>query len=384
MKSVKLKFWLWVAKKKNGSCPLHMRILVDGVKTEISLGIQLREQEWNDKKEIVKTSNNFCISYNLRLSKLREAFDTAVSYIIENGMELSAKAIKEVMFPKKEKEVVPVTFEELTKVYFEDLTKGKQHADGTLERYKRVAKLLGEYLGKSFELKKLNTKLLYDFEKHLLQNEYQMNTVVRFIKTCKTIVNYAIKNEFIDFNPFLAHKGSRLVKKPIKYLTEEELSRIEQKDFENKRLNQIKDCFLMQAYTGMSYSDLYSFRMSDVRIIEGRQFIVKHRKKTEVSFNVPLLKKAALIMEKYNWKLPMLSNQKMNTYLKEIGTLCDLNIELTSHIGRKTFATLALSKGVPVETVSRMVGHSSVKMTLDNYAEIMPSKMLHDVSVLED
>ncbi len=197
------------------------------------------------------------------------------------------------------------------------------------------------------------------------------------------LFKYAVDNEYLGYTPFLRHKSKKFIKKPILFLTEEELARLEAKDFNSPRLDFVKDFFLLQCYSGMSFADLCAFTKDSVKLVEDRHFIVRYRQKTKVPFIVPLLCKAELIFEKYNWKLPVKCNQKMNCYLKEIADICGFSLELTTHVGRKTFATLSLSMGVPIETVSKMVGHTNIKQTLDAYADVLTSKMIQDMAILE-
>ncbi|MNS30165.1 site-specific tyrosine recombinase XerD [compost metagenome] len=377
----KYKFWLNGAKKEGVLYPLYFRILVNGNKTETQTSIMVKKGDWDEKKKQVKASNPNHELYNLTIEKQIEQFNEAVKYLIANDVDYDALDVKNQMkgkFKKKTNYHPKIeSFEQVMVLVINKMIKEKKHKEGTIARYKQSGKLFSEFV-KTVRFKDLDPDHAVDFENHLLSKKYEQNTVVRYVKHVKTILYTAAKAKFIPDNPIRLHTTRGMLKKPIKYLELEELKRIEKKQFEIDRLNKVRDIFLLQCYSGMAYADIIQFRIEDIAMIDGKYFITKQRKKTGQIFHLPLLNKARNLMEKYEWKLPNMSNQKMNAYLKEIGTLCGISTNLTTHIARKTFATLSLNNDVPVETVSKMIGHANVRMTLDAYAEIMPSKMIKD------
>lgn len=282
----------------------------------------------------------------------------------------------------------PLTVEELIKDFIQSLIKGKQHEETTINRYKTQANSLLLFLERenkrSLKLENFSSELMYEFQDFLLaEKKLKQITANKYLKGIKTMFLYAVNHSYIVSVPFKAFKANREKKKPIVFLNESEIQMLENKVFETQRLNEVKDFFLLQCYTGMSYSDLCSFVKEDVKSIGDELMIIKERKKTNVRFFIPFLPKTKAIMEKYNWKLPIKSNQKLNEYLKEIKELCGIRISLTSHIGRKSFLTSAITKGVPIETVAKMAGHTSIRMTLSTYAEIVNEKIINDIQVLK-
>ena len=173
------------------------------------------------------------------------------------------------------------------------------------------------------------------------------------------------------------------------YLTDAELQKIMKKKFPTKRLEQVRDVFLFSCYTGLSYVDVKELKASDIRIsFDGKPWIMTHRHKTDTPVNVPLLKIPQAILQKYEGQLPkgqllpVLSNQKLNSYLKEIADLCGINKNITFHLARHTFATTTtLAKGVPIETVSKMLGHTNIETT-QIYARKTNEKIRKDMEVL--
>jgi integrase len=175
-------------------------------------------------------------------------------------------------------------------------------------------------------------------------------------------------------------------------LTEEELNRIYNKRFSSERLTLVKDIFIFSCYTGLAYVDVKGLKKDHIAIgIDGEKWIFKNRQKTDTKSKIPVLPIAQEIIQKYENHprclnedaiLPILTNQKMNSYLKEIGDLCDISKEITFHMARHTFATsVTLTNGVPIETVSKMLGHKNIQTT-QHYAKILDKKVSEDMQVL--
>jgi integrase len=178
------------------------------------------------------------------------------------------------------------------------------------------------------------------------------------------------------------------------FLSENELQAIHAKQFSSYRINQVKDIFLFCCYTGLAYIDIKQLTPAEITIgIDGEKWIYTSRQKTDTLTHIPLLPPALEILEKYkndpscnnkNVLLPVMSNQKMNSYLKEIGDVCGIQKNLTFHMARHTFATtITLSNNVPIETVSKMLGHRSLKQT-QHYAKILDKKVSFDMNLLRN
>lgn len=176
-------------------------------------------------------------------------------------------------------------------------------------------------------------------------------------------------------------------------MSAEELEAIENKEFKIARLAEIRDIFVFSCYTGLAYADVWKLTPEQITIgIDGEKWIHTYRTKTKVRSNVPLLPNAIEILEKYKKHpecvysgrlLPVRSNQKMNAYLKEVADLCGINKELTFHIARHTFATtVTLTNNVPIESVSSMLGHKSIKTT-QIYAKVVEKKVGADMQTLK-
>jgi integrase len=183
-------------------------------------------------------------------------------------------------------------------------------------------------------------------------------------------------NGRIDKNPFenIRIKRGEVVITP---LTREEMMRIANRDFKIKRLNQVRDVFIFACNTALSYSDMASVKKEDIQTTDnGVKYLKKQRIKTGITYIVPLSDVAIGLLEKYDYKLPIISNQRYNSYLQEIADLCGIDKKLTSHIARHTAATLLLNSGVSIEVVAKILGHSNTKMT-QHYAKLLDTTVIN-------
>jgi site-specific recombinase XerD len=276
---------------------------------------------------------------------------------------------------------------------------GKEFAAGTLERYKISLEHTRNFIAQKYQAADLEiTKLDYEFI-----SEYAFwlksirncshNTTMKYLANFKKIVLICVKSGWLQKDPFTGFKlAKRELERP--YLSEKELQTIASKRFLIERLNYVRDIFLFSCFTGLAYADVKKLKRSEVAVgVDGEQWIFTWRKKTDTSTRIPLLPTSLKILNQYadhpqcvheDRLLPVLSNQKMNAYLKEIADLCGINKNLTFHIARHTFATtVTLSNGVPIESVSKMLGHKNLKTT-QHYAKILDRKVEEDMKLLKD
>jgi site-specific recombinase XerD len=219
------------------------------------------------------------------------------------------------------------------------------------------------------------------------------NGVMKHLERLRKMVNMAVRLEWLDKNPFAAYK-LHFTTVERGFLTQEELSTIEKKDYKIERLQQVKDMFVFSCYTGLAYIDASKLNPGNIQMgIDGLKWIFTKREKTSSPVRVPLLLPAQKIINKYEKHpkaisngtvFPVISNQKLNSYLKEIADLCGITKNLTFHIARHTFATtVTLTNGVPIESVSKMLGHADLKTT-QIYAKVVEQKISNDMSKLEE
>lgn len=278
------------------------------------------------------------------------------------------------------------TFEHLFNAYQTNQRNkiGKQVPYGitqsTFRSYTGRAKQLNEYftLNPELQVEKLTHKHCENLYQWLTFNKNLSGIYAsKTIKLLKSVLKYGYESQIITHNPiqgFITHQ----TKKPILYLTESELNELQQYSFASLRLQQVADLFIFQSYTGLGYCDLANFNKDWLHIHDSGHYFIKYqRQKVEGSRAcIPLTRQALAILKKYNFRLPMISNVKYNSYLKEIADIVGIDKRLTTHIARKTCATLMLNKGYSIEVVSRMLGHSNIRTTQSEYAEVIEERIL--------
>jgi site-specific recombinase XerD len=275
---------------------------------------------------------------------------------------------------------------------------------GTLKNYFTTQKYIKLFLLKKkvqdIYLSQLTFRFLVDFEKFLRcytpedhQKKMENNTVMKHIQRLRKMVTLAYKMEWIDKDPFIKFKAT-YIKNEREFLREEELQSIIDKKFDIDRLNLVKDLFIFSCYTGLSYIDVMNLIEDNIAIgIDGNRWIITNRQKTHNKVKIPLLPIAEELIIKYQGHIktkktktlfPNISNQKLNAYLKEIADLSGIRKNLTFHIARHTFATtITLSNGVPIETVSKLLGHSKIATT-QIYAKVIERKVSEDMNLLRN
>lgn len=305
-------------------------------------------------------------------AKLQEC----VTNLMSQDLEITAQAIKDAYFSENKVYTLADAFNDFM-VYQRQRTA----SDATLTTYAKY-RLATQWYSKHFDcniaIDSLKVGDLHALRGELLK-EYKQQTVNSYLSRLRSVYIWANNNAKCSVNPFAQFKLVK-PKNDITYLTLNELKILEQKDLHTYRLENVRDLFLFQCYTALSYSDMAQLTEADIQYdSENRPFIQKQRQKTSVTYTIPLLPKALAILAKYDYQLPCLSNQKYNAYLKEIADLCGITKNLHTHLGRHTFATVALNSGIPIEIVSKVLGHSSIKMTQSHYAKLLDSTIISKV-----
>ena len=305
-------------------------------------------------------------------AKLQEC----VTNLMTQNVEITAQAIKDAYFNENKIYTLADAFNGFM-VYQRQRTA----SDATLTTYAKYRLAVQWYTSHfdcSIAIDSLKVGDLHALRGELLK-EYKQQTVNSYLSRLRSVFIWASNNGKCTTNPFAQFKLVK-PKNDITYLTLNELKILEDKELHTDRLENVRDLFLFQCYTALSYSDMAQLVQSDIQYDnENRPYIQKQRQKTSVTYTIPLLPKALAILNKYDYQLPCLSNQKYNAYLKEIADICGINKNLHTHLGRHTFATVALNAGIPIEIVSKVLGHSSIKMTQSHYAKLLDSTIISKV-----
>lgn len=390
-------FYLPKSKRlKSGEVPVYCRITLNGNRATFSTGIYVYEDCWNAKIKQVHPTDASAHLVNPRLFKIQEKVQQTYFKLESLNKEITATTLVDNLLNRKKKEEKARSLFAL----FENHNKKvkslvpAEYAPGTYERYCTTLKHIKDfvkikYKANDFALMDVNNEFITEFDFYLrATRKCNNNSTVKYLKNFKKIIRIALANNWIDRDPFLNYKN-KLEKVDRGYLTVDELNKLGQKHFTIIRLEQVKDLFLFQCYTGLAYIDAQKLNKEHlVKDENGIQWIRTRRTKTDTAINIPLLPKAAEIINKYRdfnhngQLLPKLSNQKMNAYLKEIADLCAIEKNLSSHLARHTFATVVtLANGVSIESVSKMLGHSNLNTT-KIYARMLDSRVLEEMQLL--
>ncbi|MBC5838861.1 site-specific integrase [Flavobacterium muglaense] len=381
-----------------GQLPIYIRLTVDGQRFEFSSKKFIDKSKWSPELSKMKGSSEEARTLNNYLDLMKsKVFDIQMQLIHKNE-ELSLENFKSRILGthQRERMIIPIYQNHNDKI--EDLI-GNGYAYGTLERFKISLKHLQEFIlwkynVSDISIAKIDYAFITEFEFYLrCVKKCNNNTAVKYVRNFRKIIKICLDNDWLDKNPCSRYEG-KMKEVERDFLTEEELNRIYNKRFSSERLNLVKDIFIFSCYTGLSYVDVKGLKKDHIAIgIDGEKWIFKNRQKTDTKSKIPVLPIAQEIIQKYSDHpkclnedsvLPILTNQKMNAYLKEIGDLCDIPKEITFHMARHTFATsVTLTNGVPIETVSKMLGHKNIQTT-QHYAKILDKKVSEDMQVLRD
>ena len=378
-----------------GNAPIFARITVNHQMTHLATRYYLPADRWLPKegRTIGRTKEEKEI--NAYLDNLRGLIYSKYNEMFLAGEQVTARKLKCRLISKDEK---AMTLLDLFDDYIKDYSKlvGVSKTKKTCDRYILTRNRIEEFMASEYNhtdiaVNDVNPKFINGFDiflrtRYKVSNNYAMKMIQRF----RTIYQVAIDNGWANKNPFSSFK-LRFENTERGYLTMEELTLLMNKQITSKRLEQIRDVFVFSCFTGLAYCDAQA--LTAEHIINGPNnspWLRTHRKKTSTPVDVPLLEVPLQILAKYegcnaNGKLlPIPTNQKCNDYLKEIAALCGIEKRLTFHLARHTFATtVTLTNGVPIESVSKMLGHRSLKTT-QVYAKIVHNKLAEDMSKLSD
>ena len=382
---------------KNGLLPIYQRITINGTRIELSISRFVEKSKWNTAAGKMKGNSEETRLINSHLDILRNKAYETEKWMINNNQEINAQTYKNKFLGIEEKtRKLIVIFEDHNKKMKELV--GKEFSINTYKKYETTISHTKEFLKSYYSINDLSIKqvdiaFINDFDFYLRNSKNcNNNSTIKYIRNFGKIIKQCYSNGWIDKDPFLNYKGKVREVERV-YLSQEEIESLLNKDFKIKRLDLVRDMFLFSCFTGLAYIDVFNLTKSHIIIgIDGEKWISTHRQKTESASKIPILPVTKSIIEKYekhpqclneNRLLPILSNQKMNAYLKELADICEIPKELTFHIARHTFATtVTLTNGVPIESVSKMLGHKNLRTT-QHYAKVLDKKVSEDMMVLK-
>lgn len=395
-------FYLNKQRVKDGAAPLYIRLYVNSSRAIIPTPFKIPVRDWVNKSQKIKNSSKNAVLINAFLDEAKSKLNKLFVLAVANNEVLNAKELKARFQGKKEATPKFKTIMDAFNYHnkkMEEMVKIGKITRKTLLRYQSTQKKVVVFMNRKYKvddmpLKDMRLSFITEFDHYLLTVEkLQSNTAHKVIKIVKKIMNQAVALDWIPSNPFNQFKCT--YKNPERIvLTQTEIDKLKNKELKIQRLEEVRDIFIFQCFTGFAYTDLYNFKRNDVVIgIDGDYWLSTYRQKTGTKENVPLLPVALEIIEKYkdhpecqtqNKLLPVNSNYRYNAYLQELADLCGIEKKITTHIARHTFATtVTLSNGVPIETVSKMLGHTRLATT-QIYAKVLEGKVSQDMRALKE
>lgn len=380
--------------RKDGKVPLFCRLTYLDKRKQFATGLFINPKNWNNSHQECEPPSNENNYINSQLNLIKNQINQVFLYLQINNSEFTVDDIYSKFkgnTPKKELGVLEV-YElfniriykligmDLKKVTYSKYIESFVHLKSFIKAYFKV---------NDTKLKDLKLNFLNEYEYFLkTQKGLEQSTINKAIQRFRKVIQFALEQEFIEKNPFIGYKAKRLQKEVI-YLTDDELKSIENYDFSQTRLQQVKDLFVFCCYTGLAFKEMSNLKPEHiVKGFDGNKWIKMNREKTSKPLMIPLLPKALYIISKYQSEeklLPTISNQRFNSYLKEIADIVGLKKNLTHHIARKTFAsTVLLFNDVPMEIVSELLGHSKISTTQDYYAKIVNKKLSETMKGLSE
>ncbi|MDD2674548.1 MAG: site-specific integrase [Flavobacterium sp.] len=378
-----------------GLCPINVRITYQGVRKENATGYFVDPKFWDAKQQLTILKTSDAINTNTQLELIKQKIKNSYLSILLESDDFEANDIyhKYLGKPIKESEFVISYFQK----YLDKIHKliGKDLQLPTWKKYNYACiQIVGfikwKYKKKDIPLDKINLQFLTEFEYYLKTEQNQcQSTINKAIQRFRKLIKIAIAEGFLDKDPFMLYKP-RKVKKEIIFLTHEELTTVEKTSISQPRLSLVKDLFIFCCYTGLAYNEMAHLEKQNIQIgFDGINWIQMKREKTQRQISIPILPKAQEIIEEYSTDsdriFPSISNQKFNSYLKEIADITGIEKRLTHHIARKTFAsTVLLYNDVPMEIVSELLGHSNMVITQESYGKVVQKKVSEAMANLKD
>lgn len=392
-------FYLKSAKaSKKGLYPIYQRITINGIRIELSTSKFVDKAKWNKEAGRIKGNSEEARLINSYLDILKNKAYETEKWMVNNDEEINAQTFKNKLLGIEENQrKLLIIFEDHNKRMKELV--GKEFSNNTFKKYETTLSHTKEFLKHQYKIndisiKRVDIAFINDFDFYLRNTKNcNNNSTIKYIRNFGKIVKQCYVNGWLEKDPFLNYKG-KVKEVERTYLTELEIEVLLNKNFKINRLELVRDIFLFSCFTGLAYIDVHNLTKSNIIVgIDGEKWISTHRQKTESASKIPILPVTQMIIDKYenhpqstneDKLLPILSNQKMNAYLKEIAAICEIEKELTFHIARHTFATtITLTNGVPIESVSKMLGHKNLRTT-QHYAKVLDRKVSEDMKLLKD
>ena len=402
LQPLKIRFYPKMRSKLVTDYALYMRMTLLGKRTEVSLNYFLKREAWDEKEQALKTFHKDRGFVMNMTNKYRQRAQDVYQQMIQHGMETDLNEIRRKLTgDERDDASVEPTLLKLFKRILErkKALSGQHNTERTIQKYNCCRNHLIVFLKKNYDAEdrkfsQINLQFVEDFEVFLkTDGNCCHNTAMKHIQTLKTIYKSAVAYGYTNKDPFQKFK-IRLEEVVRDYLSEQEIQKLLNLDLPTTKLSNVRDLFLFSCFTGLAWIDLRNLSSKHIHLENGKYWIRTRRQKTSIRTNVPLLEVPMGLIRKHcpNFEnidpeerlFNVISNQKTNKNLKQLAKLCGITKILTFHISRHTFATtVTLNNGVPIESVSCMLGHKNIKTT-QHYAKLLDKKLEVDMHNLSE
>ncbi len=386
-------FYVNGSKEKNGVVPIMGRITINGTVSQFSCKCTIATNMWDAKGNKAKGKSKESQEINFALENIKAQIIKHYQRISDRENYVTAEIVRNAY------QGIGTEYETLLGAYDkhnDDFKKrvGKDRSKATYLKHTIVRRHLGNFIKDKYKrsdisMNELTEDFIRDYHTYL-QNSVglEQGTMRSYIAPLRTLVTRAHYNGLIPRNPFAQYRVSPSSKERD-FLTEDELQKLMNHKFSNMTHNIVRDMFLFSSMTGISYIDMKNLTKEDIVEINGSRWIVSKRKKSNIAYRIKLVEPALIILDRYEpfmggkYIFPIGSNQRANRVLKDIAKECGIDKVLTYHQSRHSFAVLAISKGMPIESVSKILGHTKITTT-QIYAKVTTDKLDNDISQFED
>ncbi|MBS2099127.1 site-specific integrase [Carboxylicivirga linearis] len=387
--SFSLKFYLNKNKSRGkDEYKIYGRLIIDRRKSEFATNYYINENGWDVAKGRAKKN----MAINDELTEAESEVNRIRRKLLDDGKPVSAKIIIQILKgDRKEKRFLLEYMAE----HIEDMRKKGENAENTCDHYQSSYNIYEQFINniyknKDYPFNQINLEFIEQYDMYMLTmyrdpngKKVKRNTINKHHSRLRTMLHKAVREEIISKNPYI-HFPLKNTPTTRSFLTEEEINAIRKIDFSNnKTLDQVRDFFLFSCFTSLRYTDAYNLTTNNIiKTDKGKTALyVEESDKTKAPLHIPIISQTQEIIDKYNthpdrevggFILPRYSNQKVNDYLKNIAVLANIKKELTHHVARHTFATIALNKGIPLPVVQKILAHKSIRTT-QIYAKMLVS-----------
>ena len=397
MKVEKFKVLLYLKKSgldKSGKAPIMGRITVNRTMAQFSSKLSCTPELWNPRESRLNGKSKEAVEINAKIDKLLLAINSAFDSLLERKIDFDATAVKEAFQGSVESQM---TLLKRLDIHIDDMQSriGIDVAKSSMSTYIYTRRYLGEFIKKRFKVEdlafgQLNEHMAYEFQEYVLKDKgLAVDTARHYLAILKKICRLAFKEGHAEKRYFVNFKLPKENRKAPRALSREDFEKIRDLEIPASRVthNIARDLFLFACYTGVPYADAVSITDDNIYTDDNGALWLKYlRKKNEHLGRVKLLPEAIALIEKYRSNerkelFPIIHHPNLRRHMKGLRDLAGIKTDLVYHMGRHTFGSLiTLEAGVPIETISKMLGHTNLTTT-QLYAKVTPKKLFDDMDI---